>query len=113
MKYINLFIIYYKKKKNTAVKNTSNKNNSLTNNSNSNENETCITKTAISKEQSNLFKTISKSRTILKKSIDGKLQPIILGCILLNTLSMAIEHHDQVFINNLINLCLILLYFVA
>jgi hypothetical protein len=44
------------------------------------------------------LKTIIKKRIILKKFVDGKFQPIILGCILINTLSMAIEHHDEVFI---------------
>ena len=39
---------------------------------------------------------MSRKRVILKKFVDGKLQPIILGAILINTLSMAIEHHEQV-----------------
>jgi hypothetical protein len=56
------------------------------------------------------FKTLIKKRIILKKFVDGKFQPIILGCILINTLSMAIEHHDEVLINNLINLYLILIF---
>ena len=33
---------------------------------------------------------------IHKKFINEKLQIVILGGILINTLSMAIEHHDQV-----------------
>ena len=50
---------------------------------------------------SKFFKLINMERVILKKFVDGKLQPIILGAILINTLSMAIEHHEQV--NNVIN----------
>ena len=50
---------------------------------------------------SKFFRVISRKRVILKKFVDGKLQPIILGAILINTLSMAIEHHEQV--NNVIN----------
>jgi len=45
---------------------------------------------------SKFFKMISRKRVILKKFVDGKFQPVILGAILINTLSMAIEHHEQV-----------------
>ena len=45
---------------------------------------------------SKFFRVIDQKRVILKKFVDGKLQPIILGAILINTLSMAIEHHEQV-----------------
>ncbi len=45
---------------------------------------------------SKFFRVIDQKRVILKEFVDGKLQPIILGAILINTLSMAIEHHEQV-----------------
>ena len=39
---------------------------------------------------------LNQSRKFLKKFINEKLQIVILGGILINTLSMALEHHDQV-----------------
>ena len=51
---------------------------------------------------SKFFKMISRKRIILKEFVDDKLQPVILGAILINTLSMAIEHHEQVMIKLII-----------
>lgn len=51
---------------------------------------------------SKCFKMISRKRVILTKFVDGKFQSVILGAILINTLSMAIEHHEQVMIKLII-----------
>ena len=45
---------------------------------------------------SRFFKVMGQKRESLKKLVDGKLQRAILCAILINTLSMGIEHHDQV-----------------
>ena len=45
---------------------------------------------------SKIFKVFKEKREKLKILVDGKLQRTILCAILVNTLSMGIEHHDQV-----------------
>ncbi len=45
---------------------------------------------------SRFIKMLNQKRDSLKKLVDGKLQRAILCAILINTLSMGIEHHDQV-----------------
>jgi len=49
-----------------------------------------------SQKNGQFIESTENKRIVLKKFVDGKLQPVILVCILINTLSMAIEHHDQV-----------------
>lgn len=51
---------------------------------------------------SRIFKYINEKRDKLKILVDGKLQRAILCAILINTLSMGIEHHDQVSSYNLV-----------
>ena len=45
------------------------------------------------------IRMMNKKRDSLRKLVDGKLQRAILCAILINTLSMGIEHHDQVNFN--------------
>ena len=45
---------------------------------------------------SQFYKALTKKRNTLKRFVDGKFNWAIIGAILINTLSMGIEHHNQV-----------------
>ena len=47
-------------------------------------------------KSSRFFKAIDQKRNALKRFVDGKFKLAIICAILINTLSMSIEHHNQV-----------------
>jgi hypothetical protein len=56
---------------------------------------------------SRIFKMLNKKRNSLERFVDGKFNWAIICAILINTISMGIEHHNQVIFLFLFRMCLI------